>query len=153
VTGTEQRAARSRARRPGRRTVLPGWLALCGAGCVLGTAAVAAGAFAGVWFLPFVAGMVVAVPMRSTGRRARPALAMACLIALAGWILPLLIRLWAEGEPVGATARTVAALAGLPPYAAVTVAAVLLVAVLQGAAGWWLGWALAGLARPLSDQQ
>jgi hypothetical protein len=40
-------------------------------------------------------------------------------------------------------AREVAALAGLPPHAAVTVVVVLLVAVIQGLAGLWLGRALA----------
>ncbi len=57
--------------------------------------------------------------------------------ATLGWAIPI----WAlalDGQPVGATARSIAALAGLPPYAGVTVAVVLLLAALQVLAGAWL---------------
>ena len=47
-----------------------------------------------------------------------------------------------SGAPVGPTARVVAALAGLPPYSAVGVAAALLVGVLQALAGCWLARAV-----------
>jgi hypothetical protein len=40
--------------------------------------------------------------------------------------------------PVGATARAIAGLAGLPPYAGVTVAVTLLLAALQVLVGAWL---------------
>jgi hypothetical protein len=75
------------------------------------------------------------------------ALAAACLTGMTGWVLPL-IWLLIQGEPVGATARVVAALAGLPPYAAIVVAATLLIAVIQAAVGTWLGWSIAALAFP-----
>jgi hypothetical protein len=52
------------------------------------------------------------------------------------WLLAL------DGQPAGATARTVAALAGLPPYAGVTLAVVALLAVLQVLAGAWLARAI-----------
>ena len=47
-----------------------------------------------------------------------------------------------SGAPVGATARVVAALAGLPPYAAVGIAGTLLVGVLQALVGCWLARAV-----------
>ena len=69
-------------------------------------------------------------------------------MAAAGWG----VALWwlvLRGMPDGAVAREVAALAGLPPYAAVTVGVVVLVAVIQAVAGLWLGRALApGQHRP-----
>jgi acyl-homoserine lactone acylase PvdQ len=58
--------------------------------------------------------------------------------AVAGWALALWIMALSS-LPVGATARAIAALAGLPPYAAVTVAVTLLVAALQALTGAWLG--------------
>jgi hypothetical protein len=47
-----------------------------------------------------------------------------------------------SGAPAGATARVIAALAGLPPHAAVGVAATLLVGLLQALAALWLTRAL-----------
>src|SRR6266849_6210620 len=75
------------------------------------------GAGLGWWFLPFVAGLAAGIgPWR-----ARSALG-------AGWGAAL----WwpaLSGAPTGATARVIAALAGLPPYAAVGVAGTLLVGI------------------------
>jgi len=103
------------------------------------TACVAAGAAAGLWFLPFVAGLAAGIASRYAGLRA--SLAAAGVAAVAGWAIPLW-WLALRGAPVGATARTVAALAGLPPYAGAAVAATLLAAALQAAAGLWLARAL-----------
>ena len=101
-------------------------------------AVVAATAAAGLWFVPFVAG--VAAGLLSLRRpRVVPA---ATLGAVAGWALPLWI-LALRGLPTGATARAIAALAGIPPYAAVAVVVTLLLAALQTLAGAWLARALA----------
>ena len=62
-------------------------------------------------------------------------------MAAIGWAIPLGWQAL-HGAPVRATARVVAALAGLPPHAAVAIAATLVVAVLQALAGLWLTWAL-----------
>jgi hypothetical protein len=98
---------------------------------------VAATAAAGLWFVPFVAG--VAAGLLSLGRpRVVPA---AVAGAVAGWALPLWI-LALRGLPAGATARAIAALAGIPPYAAVAVVVSLLLAALQTLAGAWLARAL-----------
>jgi len=62
------------------------------------------------------------------------------------WLLAL------DGQPAGATARTVAALAGLPPYAGVTLAVVALLAVLQVLAGAWLARAVLPRRRLVPDE-
>lgn len=111
---------------------------------------VAATAVAGWWFVPFVAG--VAAGLLSLRRpRVVPA---AALGAVAGWALPLWI-LALRGYPAGATAHVIAALAGLPPYAAVTVVATLLLAALQALTGAWLvrAFAPAWIPRPERDSR
>ena len=95
------------------------------------------GAYLGLWFVPFLLG-AAAGAFRS---RSRGALLAVTAGAAAGWA----IALWAmalDGLPVGATARTISALAGLPPYAAVVVAVTLLLAALQALAGTWLARAV-----------
>ncbi len=109
---------------------LVGWLA--------GTAVIAAGAVAGLWFMPFAAGLAAGLASRIGRWRLRVLLAAAGAMALAGWGIPL----WwpaLHGQPSGATARVIAALAGLPAYAAAGIIATLLVAVIQALAGAWLG--------------
>jgi hypothetical protein len=57
--------------------------------------------------------------------------------AVAGWLVPL----WAlalAGQPAGATARAIVALAGLPASAVLAVVVVALLAALQVLAGAWL---------------
>jgi hypothetical protein len=131
-----QMSFRSRPR-PTPRSVLA-WLAACAVvAALLGLAA----GF-GWWFGPFVVGAVAgAGPWRG-----RPALGLAVLAVLAGWGGAL----WwpaLSGAPAGATAREVAALAGLPAYAAVGVAGTLLVGVAQALVAFWLARALTYWAR------
>jgi hypothetical protein len=100
------------------------------------------GAELGLWFVPFVLGVAAGV----FARRSRgPVLVIAVLTvtggAVAGWAVALWIMAL-SGLPVGATARTIAALAGLPPYAAVAIAVTLLLAALQALAGSWLARAV-----------
>jgi hypothetical protein len=123
-------------RRPRLSARGAGWWLLAVAAA---TACVTVGAVAGLWFVPFVAGLVAGVVSRYAGLRA--SLSGACVAAVAGWALPLW-WLALHDAPAGATARTVAALAGLPPYAGVAVAATLLAAALQALAGLWLARAL-----------
>jgi hypothetical protein len=109
------------------------WLAACAATAAL----LGLGAAYGLWFLPFVAGIAAgAGPWR-----ARPGLGLVVLAVTVGWSGAL----WwpaLSGAPVGATARVVAALAGLPPYSAVGVAGPLLVGILQAVAAFWLARAV-----------
>jgi hypothetical protein len=99
---------------------------------------VAATAQAGLWWVPFVAGVAAGLlPPERAGRIT----AAAAAGAAAGWGLPLWI-LSLRGYPAGATARVIAALAGIPPYAAVVVVIALLLAFLQAVVGAWLARAL-----------
>ena len=103
------------------------------------TVAVAAGAEAGAWFLPFVAGVCAGLFSRFLGMRA--CLLTAAAASLLGWAVPL----WWQaisGAPVGGAARTIAALAGLPPHAPLAVGATLFIAVAQALCGLWLVRAL-----------
>ncbi len=115
------------------RGPLLAWLA----GCALAAVILGFGAALGLWFLPFVAGIAAGI----TPWRFRSALAAVVLAVLVGWGAAL----WwpaLSGAPAGATARVIAALAGLPPHAAVGVAATLLVGVAQALVALWLARAL-----------
>jgi len=118
-----------------RRSRGAAWAAL--AACAVTAALLGLGAAFGLWWLPFAAGIAAgAAPWR-----AGPVLVAALVAVLAGWGAAL----WwpaLTGAPAGATARAVAALAGLPPYAGVGVAATLLVGVLQVLAAVWLARAV-----------
>jgi hypothetical protein len=122
---------------PGRRGPAFGWLLACLAGVVV----IAGGASLGWWFVPFVVGGAAGIAARYGRWRLRVALLAVTLMAAAGWGIPLGWSAW-RGSAVGATARVVAALAGLPPRAAVAIVATLLVAAIQALLGLWLARAL-----------
>ncbi|HEX3964221.1 MAG TPA: hypothetical protein VHZ03_47510 [Trebonia sp.] len=109
--------------------------------------AVAGLAEAGAWWAPFVAG-VYAGRASLRWRRVVLVTVAGCVV---GWVLPLWI-LALLGYPSGATARAIAAFAGLPPYAAVIIVVTLLLAAAQALAGAWLaravGRAVAPATRP-----
>lgn len=110
-------------------------------GSVAAAVVIALGAAAGWWFLPFLAGLAGGTAARYGRWRLRAALPAAALVAAVGWAIPLGWQA-AQGAPVRATARVVAALAGLPAHASVAIVATLVIAVLQALAGLWLAWAL-----------
>ncbi|MGA3154068.1 MAG: hypothetical protein ACLPN6_16505 [Streptosporangiaceae bacterium] len=110
-------------------------------GCLLGTVVIIAGVAAGLWFVPFIVGLAAGLANWAGCWRLRVALPAVAAMAIIGWGIPL----WwpaLHGQPSGAAARVIAALAGLPAYAATGIAAALLVAVVQGLVGFWLGRAL-----------
>jgi hypothetical protein len=109
------------------------------AGCLAAVIVIAAGAAAGFWFIPFIAGLAIGLIARYG--RLRVVLPASAAVAVAGWAVPLAWRA-GSGEPVGATARTVAALAGLPASAALIVGVTLLVAAIQAITGVWLARAI-----------
>jgi hypothetical protein len=109
------------------------WLCSCAAAAAL----LGLGAWLGLWWLPFVAGVAAGL----TGWRVRAALCWAIVAVIAGWGAVLWIPALL-GAPAGATAREVAALAGLPPHAFVAIAATLLVGALQSLVALWLTRAL-----------
>jgi hypothetical protein len=128
------------ARHP-RRSILT-WLITCAAVAAL----LGVGAALGLWWLPFPVGLAAGVGPR----RFRPALGLAVLGAAVGWGAAL----WwpaLSGAPVSATARAIAALAGLPPHAWTGVAAALLLAILQSAGGFWLARAVRAVMVPSSS--
>jgi hypothetical protein len=113
------------------------------------------GAYLGAWWVPFPVGVAVGMPVVA-GWLGRGGLLAATAGAVLGWALSL----WAmalSSLPVGATARAIAALAGLPPYAGVAVVVTLLLAMLQVLAGGWLaravfpGTAVSGKRRGTQD--
>jgi len=115
------------------------WLAVVVAGAVV----IAVTAEFGLWFVPFVAGLVTGLAAPRTGWQLRHTVPAVLVMAAAGWGAPLLWQA-VRGVPVGATGRVVAALAGLPPHAMIGVVFTLLIAALQAAVGLWLGRAIIG---------
>jgi hypothetical protein len=101
---------------------------------VTAAAACAVGAWLGAWWVPFLVGL-------GAGVRRRGGVLPAVAGAVGGWLIVLWV-LALDGQPAGATARVIAALAGLPPYALVTAAVVALLAALQVLAGAWLARAV-----------
>ena len=124
---------------PQRRGPTGAWLLACLAGAVL----VAAAALAGWWFLPFLVGLAAGLAVRFGRLRLRAALGAAGVVAAAGWGAALAWLALRDGLPEVAVGRSIAALAGLPASAGAAIAVTLLVAVVQAAAGLWLGRALA----------
>ena len=124
---------------PRRRGPVFLWVLACLAGAVI----VAAGALAGWWFLPFLAGLGMGLAARYGRLPLRATLPAAVAVAAVGWGAALAWLALRDGLPEVTVARTIAALAGLPASAAVAIAVTLVVAALQAAAGLWLGRALA----------
>ncbi|MFB4309624.1 hypothetical protein [Actinomadura sp. GTD37] len=143
VEPVSEPVSRSAVRPEPRRAPRVGAASAAGA---VGAVAVAAGAWFEQWYLPLVAGVVVG----SLAGRYR-----AGLVRTAGWSVLLGPVAWAavlvlrflRGDALGATGRTVSALAGLPGIAVVPLAVALLVALLQALAGVWLGHAASGVLR------
>ena len=124
---------------PGRRG--PGflWLLAC-LGCA---AVIAVGALAGLWYLPFLAGLGAGLVARYGRPRLRVTLPAVVIVAAAGWSAALAWLALRDKLPEPSVARSIAALGGLPAHAAAGIAVTLLVAAIQAAAGLWLGRALA----------
>lgn len=108
---------------------------------VVSAGLIGATALAGLWFIPLVFGVVAGIAARWGQWRARVMVPAVVMISAAGWAAALVDRA-AAGLPIGATARTIAAIGGLPAFAVVGVAVTLGVAVLLGLVGLWLGRAL-----------
>jgi hypothetical protein len=128
---------RPRFARSHRRGSIAAWvLAL-----LVGVAVIAVATLLSWWFMPFLAGLATGLANRIGGWRSRVAVPAVIVMALAGWGIPLGLHL-GRGQHYGAVAKEIAALAGLPGYAAVGIALTLLVAVAQAVVGYWLGRAL-----------
>ncbi|MFD8756161.1 hypothetical protein ACFV0O_35060 [Kitasatospora sp. NPDC059577] len=108
---------------------------------------VAVGPLWGLWHLPFLSGLAIGTATAVRGLRARTAVLAGTAAVLAGWGAPLGWRA-ASGEAVAGTARTVAALAGLPALASLVIAVTLLLGLLQALLGVWLGRTATAALRP-----
>ena len=115
---------------------------------VVAAAACALGAWLGAWWVPFLAGVGAGL-LKKAGPPLPRAAWPAVIGAILGWALVLWIMALAS-LPVGATARVIAALGGLPPYAGVAVAVTLLLAALQVLVGAWLARAMIPSRRAMS---
>ena len=110
---------------------------------------IAAAAAIGWWFAPFAAGLAAGLANHVGRWPTQIALPAVAAMSAAGWAAPLW---WSvlRGGPYGAVARVIAALLGLPAFAAVGMVLTVLIAVAQGLAGYWLGRALTPL--PVADE-
>ena len=106
-----------------------------------GAGLIGLGATAGLWFVPMIVGVIGGMAARWGQWRLRVMVPAVVMISVAGWGAALADQA-ERGLPVGATARVIAAIGGLPAVAAAGVAVTLGVAVLLGLAGLWLGRAL-----------
>jgi hypothetical protein len=147
VQGVQRRhgaAFTPRFARPDHRWSSSTWLL----GLAAGVMVIVAGTAVGLWFIPFVAGLGAGLANWIGRWPTRIALPAVVVMAGAGWAAPL-IWLTLRHEPYGAVARVIAAVAGLPGYAAVGIAVTIVVAIVQGVVGYWLGRALTPL--PVED--
>jgi hypothetical protein len=123
--------------RPSHGVPLMAWLLAA----LTGVAMIAWGAMDGLWFVPLIIGVIAGVAARFGQWPLRVMAPAVVLICAAGWGAALIVPA-VRGLPVGATARTIAGVVGLPAMLAVGVGITLAVSVLQGLAGLWLGRAL-----------
>jgi hypothetical protein len=126
------------------RQAAPPWVRTAYAGALGGGILIAAAAALHVWFAPFVVGVAIGALAGMSRVRARAAVLPTVVAAVGGWMIPLLWRA-IEGQPVVATARVVAALAGLPPTGWLVIGVCLIIAAVQGLLGVWWARSLTGL--------
>ena len=130
--------------RPDHRWPMSTWLL----GLLVGALIIMATALAGWWFIPFLAGVLAGLANWVGAWRTRVAVPAVAIMAAAGWAVPLWYAVL-KGQPYGAVARVIAAMLGLPGYAAVGIGVTVLVAVVLALAGYWAGRAVS--LRPMED--
>jgi len=125
--------------RPYHRWPSSAWLL----GLLAGGLVIAGATAVGWWFMPFVMSLLAGLANHVGRWPTRTALPGVVLMSAAGWVVPLC---WSvlRGAPHGAVAR-ITALLGLPGNVAVGMLLTVLIAVVQGMAGYWLGRALTPL--------
>jgi hypothetical protein len=132
--------------RPRHRGPMSLWLLAAAAG----TAVIAGGAAAGLWFAPFAVGLAAGLVSRAGGWRPRVLALAVTVLASAGWGIALG---WPalHGQRAGGSAPVIAVLAAWPGPAAGGVLVTLAVAVLQAVAGLGLGRVLTRPRPPIPD--
>ncbi len=116
-----------------RNTASSGMLML---GILIGILVVWAGETRGIWISPLVATFLWAVWAKRTAWQ----YAGAAVIAVVGYAIPLAVA--ARSFPVGKAADTVAAIMGFGHQGIIVWAFTFLLAMMQAAAGAWVGHAL-----------
>jgi hypothetical protein len=101
-----------------------------------------AGVLAGAWWAPFVAGLAIGFVQP----RARVAVPAGAIVGLLAWALPLVALQLRYGA--GASAQSLAAIMGFGHQAAIPIVLTLMVGLLLGATGAWLGSASRSLVSP-----
>jgi hypothetical protein len=140
VAGPSPAPFRPRFVRPHHRWPVFVWLL----GMLAGVLLIVGAAVIGWWFMPFAVGLLAGLANHVGRWPTRIAVSAVAAISAVGWAVPLW---WSvlRGASYGAEARIIAALLGLPGYAAVGMALTVLIAVAQGVTGYWLGRALTPL--------
>jgi hypothetical protein len=100
-----------------------------------------AGVLAGAWWAPFVAGLVIGMVQP----RARFAVPAGAVVGLLGWALPLGAIQVQYGA--GPAASSLAAIMGFGHQGAIPIVLTLMVGLLLGATGAWLGSATRSLVK------
>jgi hypothetical protein len=100
------------------------------------------GVMLGAWWAPFVFGFAFGM----ISRRARFAIPVGALIGLVAWAIPLAASESRYG--LGPTAQSLAAIMGFGHQAAIPIILTLVVGLLLGLTGAWLGSAARSLAQP-----
>ena len=103
-----------------------------------GVAVIAGGAAAGLWFVPFAAGLAAGLANRIGGWRVRVLVPAVAAMAIAGWGIPLWWPTLHGSRPAAPRGSSPRWPACRPPRAA-GMLVTLMVGVLQGLAGLWLG--------------
>jgi hypothetical protein len=101
-----------------------------------------AGVMLGAWWAPFVFGFAFGIIQP----RARIAVPVGALIGLLGWAIPLAASESRFG--LGPTAQSLAAIMGFGHQAAIPIVLTLVVGLLLGLTGAWLGSAARSLLQP-----
>ena len=109
------------------------WLVI---GLVAGTAISLIGLLAGMWWLTFVAGLLIGLALA----RARVAVPAGAIAGLLGWALPLVAEHVRFG--IGSSAASLAAIMGFTGQSAIPLVLTCLVGLLLGLTGAWLGSAV-----------
>ena len=100
---------------------------------VAGFAVSVVGVLVGAWWAPFTVGLVIGI----VERKPRLAIPLGAGIGLAAWLLPLGSAQLHYG--LGAAARSLAEIMGFGKQGAIPVVLTLMVGVLLGLCGAWLG--------------
>jgi hypothetical protein len=130
--------------RPDHRWPTSTWLL----GLLAGGLSIMATALAGLWFIPFLVGVVAGLANWIGAWRTIVAVPAVAVMAAVGWAAPLWFGVL-RGQPYGAVARVIAAMLGLGGHAAAGMAVTVLVAVVLALAGYWAGRAVT--PRPAED--